>query len=85
MLDVPPTSIITLKRARDIALNEGLKFVYISNVLNDIGQDTICPSCGKIVIKRIGYRTDLTGINENKCANCGTIIPGCFKNIVGQS
>ena len=85
MLDVPPTPIITLKRARDIALNEGLKFVYIGNVLNDIGQDTICPSCEKIVIKRLGYTTDLTAMNENKCAYCDTIIPGCFENMVGQS
>jgi len=85
MLDVPPTPIITLKRARDIALNEGLKFVYIGNVLNDIGQDTICPSCGKIVIKRIGYTTYLTGMNEDKCVYCDTTIPGCFKNMVGQS
>ncbi len=85
MLDVPPTPTITLKRARDIALGEGLKFVYIGNVFNDIDQDTLCPSCGKIMIRRIGYTTYLTGVNENKCVYCGSKIPGCFNNTVGQS
>ncbi|MBU0528509.1 AmmeMemoRadiSam system radical SAM enzyme [bacterium] len=85
MLDVLPTPIKTLKRACDIALDEGLKFVYIGNVFKDVGQDTICPSCGKIVIKRIGYRTHLIGMNENKCLYCDTTISGCFKNTIGQS
>lgn len=85
MLDVPPTPLKTLNLARKIALEEGLKFVYIGNIFNDIGQDTKCPSCGNIVVRRLGYTICLTGMNEDKCAYCDTIIPGCFKNMVGQS
>ena len=32
MNDLPPTPLHTLKEARQIALNEGLKFVYLGNV-----------------------------------------------------
>ncbi len=76
MLDRPATPVTTLYLARDLGRRAGLKYVYLGNV-NDPGvSDTICPACGKTVIRRQGLRfvdTDLTG---NRCNFCGYEIPG---------
>lgn len=75
-----PTPVETLKKARDIALEEGLSYVYIGNVPEFETESTICPGCGKMLIKRIGYQ-----ILENHvtspgiCDSCGSKIAGIFK------
>lgn len=76
MLDVPPTSIETLKRARNIALNEGLHYVYTGNMPGLNGEWTYCPNCGEISIKRFGFEVIEYNLDEkNKCKNCGHKIP----------
>ena len=47
-----PTAAAALERARNIGLVEGLEFVYIGNVVGQIGENTICPACGRDVIAR---------------------------------
>jgi len=79
MRDVPPTPPATLVRARDIALAEGLRFVYTGNVDNPAGEVTTCPSCRTPLIERdrysiLRYRLDAQG----RCGRCGTPIPGRF-------
>ena len=79
MLDVPPTPTATLRRARGIALNEGLRFVYTGNIADAEGSTTWCPGCGASVIKRQGYRADARGLTtDGRCANCGKRIPGLW-------
>jgi pyruvate formate lyase activating enzyme len=46
MRDVPPTPPSTLKRAREIALRTGLRYVYTGNVHDEAGQSTYCHGCG---------------------------------------
>ena len=75
MRDRESTPIKTLERARQIGLDEGLKYVYLGNVPGHSGENTWCPDCGELLIERyifgiIKYR--LT--TDKKCPNCGTEI-----------
>jgi len=75
--NIPPTPPKTLHRARSIAREKGLKFVYIGNILSDASH-TYCPSCNKILIERHGFTTKINGLKKNKCKYCQTTIPGVF-------
>ncbi len=52
------------------AASTKLDFVYTGNIYGG-RQDTLCPSCGNILIKRSGYSTFLPGISDDKCSGCG--------------
>jgi len=84
MMDVPRTPPATLSRARRIAMDAGLKYVYTGNVHDPDGQTTYCPGCGKPVVSRDWYvinRYDLTDTGE--CRHCGTAIPGRYAGPAG--
>jgi pyruvate formate lyase activating enzyme len=74
--NLAPTPIEKLREAYDIAKGVGLKYVYIGNVPGDPGENTYCPNCGKIIVKRIGYRILENNIKEDKCKFCGYTIAG---------
>jgi pyruvate formate lyase activating enzyme len=71
MMDVPWTPTDTLVRAREIAMEAGLNYVYIGNVMTEEGSDTICPDCGSVIIERTGYLVETVGLDGNCCSNCG--------------
>jgi pyruvate formate lyase activating enzyme len=71
LLDRPPTSLETLTRSREIALEEGLKFVYTGNAVDLQGSTTFCPSCGKPVIRRDMFRVVLQADTGMICKSCG--------------
>jgi len=72
---LPSTPVSTLYRAREIALEEGVEYVYVGNVpLNEYG-DTYCPGCGERVVERQGYTiSDWRLDDENRCKKCGNSI-----------
>ena len=77
--DTPPA---TLRRAREIALAGGEKYVYTGNIYDPAGQSTTCPTCGNAVIERDRYRVrrtrlDVTG-TAGRCGRCAAPIPGIF-------
>jgi pyruvate formate lyase activating enzyme len=76
--NLPPTPVATLERAREIALANGLNFVYTGNVPGHPGEHTYCPACGKILIRRIGFRVLENNIEQGKCKFCGRRIPGIW-------
>ena len=78
MRDVPPTPPATLRRARQIALAEGLRHVYTGNVHDAAGQTTYCPSCGEAVIERDWHAVRQVRMRGSACAACGTRIAGRF-------
>ena len=45
MTDMPATPGATLSRARDIAMEQGLHYVYTGNVHDPAGDTTYCPKC----------------------------------------
>ncbi len=72
MRDVPVTPVETLERHYEIAKEEGLRFVYVGNILGHRLENTYCPNCGKEMIERYGFqiiRNDIT--SEGRCPFCG--------------
>jgi len=67
----------TLKMARDLGLEAGLKYVYVGNIYG-WGNDTSCPTCGKLLIDREVFAIKENNIREGKCRFCGAMIAGRF-------
>lgn len=78
LTQLPATPVSTLKNARDIALKEGLNYIYIGNVPGSGAEDTICPKCKKTVIERRGYTVLASNIVNNCCNFCNTKISGVW-------
>ncbi|MDX8411086.1 MAG: AmmeMemoRadiSam system radical SAM enzyme [Mariprofundaceae bacterium] len=84
MLDVPPTPAATLTRARGIALDAGLRYVYTGNVHDRQGQTTYCPACSQALIVRDWYDIpDYELSDEGCCPDCGQAVPGRFGQYAG--
>ncbi len=74
LMDLPPTPIETLERARDKGL-EKLHYVYAGNVMGHEGENTFCYNCGELVIRRWGFIIrEMKLTRENKCPSCGSEI-----------
>lgn len=85
MLDLPPTPAATLTRAREIALKNGLHYVYTGNVHDHAGSSTYCPGCKKLLIGRDWYVLSEWNLTETgACRFCGTRIPGVFAGPPGR-
>lgn len=77
LTDKPGTPAATLKRARQIALSAGIKFCYVGNIIDDDGQTTYCPRCGRALIRRSWHDILEYRLQVNSCL-CGETIPGRF-------
>ncbi|MCX8190096.1 MAG: AmmeMemoRadiSam system radical SAM enzyme [Candidatus Diapherotrites archaeon] len=70
MSNIRPTPLETLAQAYDIAKSLGLNYVYIGNIGSE--QNTFCPKCKEIAIRRAGYNVNIVGLSEKGlCTNCG--------------
>lgn len=79
MRDVPRTPPATLTRARRIALDAGLRYVYTGNVHDRDGDTTSCSRCGTELIVRDWYRILANRLTaDGRCPSCGLGIPGRF-------
>ncbi len=78
--EIPPTPISTLEEIYQMAKASGLHFPYIGNVPGHKFENTYCPSCGEVIIKRHGLKLDEVevGFSGNSCPNCGSAIYGRF-------
>lgn len=65
------TPIETLERAVAIGRTAGLEFIYVGNVPGHPGENTICPNCGRVAIRRDGYTLGEVNVREGYCAFCG--------------
>lgn len=67
-----PTPVSTLLRARDIGRRAGLEFIYTGNVAIAGGEDTICPDCGALALRRTGFSLEVEATTrDGRCASCG--------------
>lgn len=73
----PPTPEATLKKAQGIGLQQGLRYVYVGNV-SGWGSDTVCPSCGKVVIERQVFTLVRNALQAGACGFCKNPIAGVF-------
>lgn len=79
MRNFPPTSEKVLSRSRQIAMEVGIKYVYVGNLPGHEGENTFCPNCKKLLVKRVGYLgITENNISNNKCRFCGYFIPGLW-------
>jgi pyruvate formate lyase activating enzyme len=85
MLDKPPTSFTTLRRARRIALKNGVRYAYTGNVHDLEGGSTYCHQCGETLIGRDWYvLTEWHLTAEGACKFCGTPCAGIFDGSPGD-
>jgi pyruvate formate lyase activating enzyme len=76
LLDRPPTPAATLRRAREIGMEEGLRYVYEGNVPGERGENTHCYACGALLIERCGLTLTRNRLRNGKCPGCGARIDG---------
>jgi len=78
MLDRPSTPPATLVQAREIGLSEGLRYVYTGNVVSAGGEDTLCPGCKALLIRRQGFSSQILGLENGHCRQCKTPVAGVW-------
>ncbi len=66
--------------ARDTALDVGLRYVYIGNILGTEAENTYCPNDGVLLIKRTGFTVVSNRIKDGRCPECGEKIAGIWSN-----
>ena len=76
LTDRPRTPVATLRKAREIGLAAGLRYVYEGNVPGEEGENTRCPSCAALLIERSGFAIGTNRIRNGACPDCGTAIVG---------
>ena len=78
LANLPATPVLALDRARSIAREEGLKYVYVARVTGHEGENTFCPDCGKRIIQRLGFVVEEMHLNTGHCGHCGASISGVW-------
>ncbi len=78
--DHAPTPIETLRKARDIGKNQGLRYIYLGNVSE--GFDTHCHVCHELLVKRRYMGVDEFNMRNGRCPSCGTEIGGIWQSTV---
>jgi pyruvate formate lyase activating enzyme len=79
MLNTPSTPHSTLLKARQIALNNGVRYVYVGNVHDKSAESTYCHGCGKSLIGRDWYVLSEWNLDASGCCSfCGELCAGVF-------
>jgi pyruvate formate lyase activating enzyme len=73
---ISSTSIETLEKSYAAAKDAGLKYVYIGNVPGHPCENTYCPSCNELLIKRFSFEITKWNLTKDmRCPVCGEEIP----------
>jgi pyruvate formate lyase activating enzyme len=78
LLNLPPTPVSTLERAREIAMAKGIRYAYVGNVPGHSGNNTYCPGCRKLVIGRDNFFVTETHVKNGACEYCRRPIAGVW-------
>jgi pyruvate formate lyase activating enzyme len=79
LMNLPPTPIETLEKARQTALDTGLHYVYLGNVPGHEGNHTYCPACNRMIVQRMGMATAAMNVVGGRCGYCQTPIAGVWR------
>ncbi|MBI4823671.1 MAG: AmmeMemoRadiSam system radical SAM enzyme [Nitrospirae bacterium] len=79
LTDKPRTPVKTLRWARQLGFEAGLKYVYEGNVPGEGGENTYCPKCKELLIKRFGFSIIENRIKEGACFRCKTPMDGVLE------
>jgi pyruvate formate lyase activating enzyme len=80
---LPPTPVKILTRFREMALDEGIRYVYVGNVPGHEGNHTYCHNCKRLLIERRGYYITIHDFDAGHCKFCHTRIPGAWTHSKG--
>lgn len=80
----PRTPSQTVLKAREIAMEIGLQYVYTGNITAPEGSCTRCPKCGKDLIQRSGYEITQYSMNQSQCPGCKSVVSGKFQDHPGD-
>ena len=84
MAAIPATPAESLRRARKIAQDAGLHYVYLGNVHDSTGDTTYCPSCTSPLIVRDWYNIEQYRVTpDGHCPDCHTAIAGHYEQYRG--
>jgi pyruvate formate lyase activating enzyme len=78
LANLPPTPEEILIKARRVAQEAGLKYVYVGNIQTEDGETTFCPNCKKLLIKRAGFFVATDDLKGNRCRYCNAAVDGVF-------
>jgi pyruvate formate lyase activating enzyme len=76
LMDVRSTPASAIERAREIGLEEGLRYVYTGNIPGLKGESTYCHNCGRLVIERHGFTVGRNLVRGGACPFCSSVIDG---------
>ncbi|NJD55762.1 MAG: AmmeMemoRadiSam system radical SAM enzyme [Nitrospirae bacterium] len=79
LIDKPRTPVATLRHACEIGYKAGLRHVYEGNVPGEGGENTYCPSCSHLLIRRYGYTIRENTLRNGRCPACDTAISGVWQ------
>lgn len=79
MHDRSPTPAETLLKAGEIGREEGLHHIYVGNVYELSSQDTVCSSCGAVLLHRMGFQLVRNNLVDGCCPECGAETAGIFR------
>jgi pyruvate formate lyase activating enzyme len=69
--DARPTPLSTMERACELGRQAGLNYIFLGNVMTEEGQNTRCPDCDELLIKRSGFARPSVRIDGPECPECG--------------
>jgi len=78
MQERPLTSVEALERGRCLGKAAGLRHVYAGNVPGNEGENTLCPECGRLLIRRYGFAVREMHLNGSRCPHCKAVLAGRF-------
>jgi pyruvate formate lyase activating enzyme len=80
MTEPANTTVATLLRAAEIGTSAGLHFVYAGNLPGAVRnwENTNCPGCGVLLVKRVGFRVVENRIRDGRCPDCRRTVPGVW-------
>ncbi|HEY4743251.1 MAG TPA: AmmeMemoRadiSam system radical SAM enzyme [Desulfuromonadaceae bacterium] len=77
MTDLGPTPAATLSRAVEAGHRAGLRYIYEGNIAGG-REDTACSGCGRLVVRRSGFRVLADDLRDGACRQCGTRVAGVW-------
>ncbi len=77
LLDTPPTPVEIVNMAYEVA-RQYLNYVYVGNVIEPEKESTYCPSCGAVLVKRVGYSVEVLFTPDGRCPKCGREVDFVF-------
>ena len=73
--ELPSTPVKTLEQACDVSREAGLNYVYIGNVPGHRYENTYCPNCHELLIKRFSFEIVKWSLTKDmRCPACGQSI-----------